>query len=84
MVAIDTLTVGSRAKSPWAGGGFGVSEVVALKDHGFVVDERDGRGWEMVKGEGEAVFDIDLNGAVDVTGAVGRRRQRGRCQRCCL
>lgn len=48
--------------------GSGVSEIVALNNHEFLVDERDGAG---LGGGGNAVvkqiFKIDLNGATDVT-----------------
>ncbi len=47
--------------------GSGVSEIVALNDHEFLVDERDGKG----RGDGSTakikqIFKIDLDGAVDV------------------
>jgi hypothetical protein len=48
--------------------GSGVSDIVALNDHEFLVDERDGKGL----GDGSSaavkqVFKIDLKGAVDVS-----------------
>jgi hypothetical protein len=48
--------------------GSGVSEIVALNDHEFLVDERDGKG----RGDGSTakvkqIFKIDLDNAVDVT-----------------
>jgi hypothetical protein len=48
--------------------GSGVSEITALNQHEFLVDERDGAG----RGDGSVavvkqIFKIDLNGAVDVT-----------------
>jgi hypothetical protein len=48
--------------------GSGVSEMVALNDHEFLVDERDGKG----RADGDAakvkqLFKIDLAGAVDVS-----------------
>ncbi|HEY0565366.1 MAG TPA: esterase-like activity of phytase family protein [Terriglobales bacterium] len=52
--------------------GSGVSDILALNDHEFLVDERDGKGLE---GGGKAkvkqVFKIDLNGATDVSGLSG-------------
>mgnify|MGYP003336681929 FL=1 len=52
--------------------GSGVSDIVALNDHEFLVDERDGKGL----GDGTSaavkqVFKINLNGAVDVSNMNG-------------
>lgn len=52
--------------------GSGVSEIVALNDHQFLVDERDGKGL----GDGTAagakqLFKIDLAGAQDITALSG-------------
>ena len=52
--------------------GSGVSEITALNNHEFLVDERDGDG----RANGDAavvkeIFKIDLNGAVDVSGMNG-------------
>ncbi|WP_198118810.1 esterase-like activity of phytase family protein [Massilia rhizosphaerae] len=52
--------------------GSGVSEIVALNDHQFLVDERDGKGL----GDGsnakvKQVFKVDLDGAQDVTALSG-------------
>jgi hypothetical protein len=52
--------------------GSGVSEIAALNDHQFLVDERDGKGL----GDGsnakvKQVFKIDLDGAQDVTALSG-------------
>jgi hypothetical protein len=52
--------------------GSGVSEITALNQHEFLVDERDGAG----RGDGslavvKQIFKIDLNGAVDVTAMDG-------------
>ena len=52
--------------------GSGVSEITAINDHEFLVDERDGRGL----GDGTAarnkqIYKIDLAGAADVTGLDG-------------
>ncbi len=50
----------------------GISEIVAVNDHVFLVDERDGKGM----GDGTAaafkhLYRIDLNGASDVAGLSG-------------
>ena len=52
--------------------GTGVSEITALNDHEFIVDERDGKGL----GDGSSavaktLYKIDLNGATDITGLTG-------------
>jgi phytase-like protein len=52
--------------------GSGVSEILALNDHEFLVDERDGAG----RGNGDVavvkeIFKIDLDGAVDVSNMDG-------------
>jgi hypothetical protein len=52
--------------------GTGVSEILAVNDHEFLLDERDGKG----QGDGSAavvkqLFKIDLTNAVDVSGLAG-------------
>ena len=52
--------------------GSGVSEIVAINDHEFLLDERDGKGL----GDGTAaavkqLFKIDIAGATDITGLNG-------------
>jgi hypothetical protein len=52
--------------------GTGVSDIVAINDHQFLVDERDGKGL----GDGSTavvkqLFAIDLNGATDITNLSG-------------
>ncbi|WP_075792217.1 esterase-like activity of phytase family protein [Massilia putida] len=52
--------------------GSGVSEIVALNDHQFLVDERDGKGLgDGSKAAVKQFFKIDLNGAQDVTALSG-------------
>ena len=47
--------------------GSGVSEMVALNDHEFLVDERDGHGRaDASKAKVKQLFKIDLNGATDI------------------
>ena len=47
--------------------GSGVSEIVALNNHEFLVDERDGKGrGDQSKAKIKELFKIDLAGAVDV------------------
>jgi hypothetical protein len=52
--------------------GSGVSEIVALNNHEFLVDERDGHGrGDGSKAKVKQLFKIDLNGAVDVSAMDG-------------
>jgi hypothetical protein len=52
--------------------GTGVSEIVALNDHQFLVDERDGKGLgDGSKAAVKQFFKIDLDGAQDVTSLSG-------------
>jgi hypothetical protein len=52
--------------------GSGVSEMVALNNHEFLVDERDGHGRANAdKAKVKQLFKIDLNGAVDVSNMDG-------------
>ncbi|MGZ5091694.1 MAG: esterase-like activity of phytase family protein [Burkholderiales bacterium] len=74
-VRIVTINIASGATKEFAyklTTGSGVSEIVALNDHQFLVDERDGKGL----GDGTAaavkqLYKIDLAGATDVTGKQG-------------
>ena len=52
--------------------GSGVSEMVALNDHEFLVDERDGKGRaDANNAKVKQLFKIDLNGAVDISSMDG-------------
>jgi Esterase-like activity of phytase len=52
--------------------GSGVSEITALNDHEFLVDERDGKGLgDGSKAAVKQIFKVDLAGAFDVTGLNG-------------
>lgn len=52
--------------------GTGVSEIVALNNHEFLVDERDGKGRAAQNNAKiKQLFKIDLNGAVDVSNMDG-------------
>ena len=54
--------------------GSGVNDIVALNDHEFLVDERDGKGLgNRSNAKSKQVFKIDLAGAVDITGMDGRQ-----------
>jgi Esterase-like activity of phytase len=74
-VRIVTLDIGSGRTREYAytlTTGSGVSEILAVNDHQFLVDERDGKGL----GDGsnakvKQIFLIDLQGATDVSGITG-------------
>lgn len=52
--------------------GSGVSDIVAINDHEFLVDERDGKGLgDGSKAVVKQVFRIDLAGAADITALSG-------------
>jgi hypothetical protein len=73
MVTIDILT--GRTTHQYAyllTAGSGVSEILALNDHEFIVDERDGHGRaDGSKAKVKQLFKIDLAGAVDISGMDG-------------
>ena len=74
-VRIVTIDIASGATKEYAynlTSGSGVSDIVALNDHQFLVDERDGHG----RADGsdavaKQLFIIDTNGATDVTDLTG-------------
>jgi len=52
--------------------GTGVSEIVAINSHEFLVDERDGKGLgDNSSATAKALYRIDLAGATDVSGLSG-------------
>lgn len=68
IVTIDIATGATHEYAYHLTTGSGVSEIVAINSHEFLVDERDGKGL----GSGNAavakqLFKIDLNGAVDIS-----------------
>jgi hypothetical protein len=72
IVTIDIATGQTHQYAYLLTAGSGVSEIVALNDHQFLVDERDGKGL----GDGTSavvkqIFKIDLSGAQDVTALAG-------------
>ena len=75
MVRIVTIDVATGVTHEYAyqlTSGSGVSEIVAINNHEFLVDERDGKGL----GDGTAaaikqLFRINLAGATDVSGLTG-------------
>ncbi|CAM3058973.1 Phytase-like domain-containing protein [Sphingomonas antarctica] len=75
MVRIVTIDIATGATHEYGyklTNGSGVSEITAINDHEFLVDERDGKGL----GDGSAaavkqLFRIDLSGATDITNLNG-------------
>jgi DNA-binding beta-propeller fold protein YncE len=72
IVTIDIFTGRTHQYAYALTTGSGVSEILAINNHEFLVDERDGKG----QGDGSAaavkqLFRIDLAGAVDITQMAG-------------
>ena len=72
IVTIDIATGATREYAYQLTTGTGVSEIVAINNHQFLVDERDGKGL----GDGtvagvKQLFRIDLAGATEVSGLTG-------------
>lgn len=72
LVTIDIATGATREFGYKLTTGSGVSEIVAINDHQFLVDERDGKGL----GDGsnakvKQLFRIDIAGATDITALSG-------------
>jgi hypothetical protein len=52
--------------------GSGASDIVAINDHQFLVDERDGKGLgDGTTAKNKLLYQIDLTGAQDITGLTG-------------
>jgi hypothetical protein len=72
IVTIDILTGSTHEYAYLLTTGSGVSEIVALNQHEFLVDERDGKGrGDGSKAKVKQIFKIDLTNAVDVTNMDG-------------
>ncbi len=72
IVTIDIATGATKEFGYTLTNGSGASEIVAINDHEFLVDERDGKGL----GDGsnakvKQIFKIDLAGATDITELTG-------------
>ena len=72
IVTIDTATGTTHEYGYLLTTGSGVSEITAINDHEFLVDERDGKGL----GDGTAaskknLYKINITGAADITGLSG-------------
>jgi Esterase-like activity of phytase len=72
IVTIDIATGATHEYGYLLTTGTGVSDIVAINDHQFLLDERDGKGL----GDGSTakfkrLFEIDLTGATDITNLSG-------------
>ena len=79
IVTIDILTGRTTHEYPYLlTTGSGVSDIVALNNHEFLVDERDGKGLADAPGEKakvKQIFKIDLQGATDISEMSGSEAQ---------
>lgn len=75
VVRIVTVDIASGTTHEYAyqlTNGSGVSEIVAINNHEFLIDERDGKGLgDNSNAAVKQIFKIDLNGAQDITGLSG-------------
>lgn len=72
IVTIDIATGATKEYGYKLTAGSGVSDIVAINDHEFLVDERDGKGLgDGSKAKVKQIFRIDLAGAVDITSLTG-------------
>jgi hypothetical protein len=72
LVSIDIRSGATHEYAYQLTTGSGVSDIVAINDHEFLLDERDGKGL----GDGSVakvkqLFRVDLHGAADITGKSG-------------
>ena len=79
IVTIDILSGRTTHEYPYVlTSGSGVSDIVALNNHEFLVDERDGKGLADAPGEKakvKQIFKIDLQGATDISNMTGSEAQ---------
>jgi hypothetical protein len=72
IVTIDIATGTTHQYAYQLTNGSGVSEIVAINDHEFLIDERDGKGLgDNSNAAVKQLFRIDLTGAQDITGLSG-------------
>ena len=72
IVTIDVATGATKEFGYKLTTGSGVSEIVAINGHEFLVDERDGKGLgDGTNASVKQFFRIDTNGAADITGLAG-------------
>lgn len=71
IVTIDIATGQTKEFGYKLSTGSGVSEIVALNDHQFIVDERDGKGLgDGTTAVNKQLFKIDITGATDISGVA--------------
>jgi hypothetical protein len=72
IVTVDVATGETHEYGYALTNGSGVSDIVAINDHQFLVDERDGKGLgDGSKAKVKQIFEIDISGAVDITALSG-------------
>lgn len=72
IVTIDIATGATHQYGYTLTNGSGVSEIVAINDHQFLIDERDGKGLgDGSKAKTKQLFQIDLTGAADISNLTG-------------
>ncbi len=72
IVTIDVATGATHEYAYQLTTGSGVSEIVAINDHEFLIDERDGKGLgDNSNAAVKQVFRVNLTGAQEVTGMSG-------------
>lgn len=72
IVTIDIATGATKEFAYKLTTGSGVSEILAINDHQFLVDERDGKGLgDGTDAKFKQIFKIDITGATDITALSG-------------
>jgi hypothetical protein len=72
IVTVDLATGATHEYGYKLSAGSGVSEILAINDHQFLVDERDGKGLgDGSKAKVKQLFVIDTNGATDISALSG-------------
>jgi hypothetical protein len=78
IVTIDIATGKTKEYGYMLTTGSGVSDVVAVNDHEFLIDERDGKGLgDNSKAKVKQIFKVDITGATDITGLTGATAAAG-------
>ncbi|HEY1258636.1 MAG TPA: esterase-like activity of phytase family protein [Stellaceae bacterium] len=72
IVTVDIATGATHEYGYELTAGTGASDIVAINDHQFLVDERDGKGLgDGSKAKVKQMFEIDIAGATDITNLTG-------------
>ena len=72
IVTIDIATGLTHEYGYLLHAGTGVSEIVAINSHQFLIDERDGKGLgDGTSAKSKLLYTVDLTGAQDITGLTG-------------